>query len=369
MSTRTIEGITYEDHDGTLIPIGEVEPPESRFVSLADRKARPVRWLWDRRIPVGVGTLVAGLPGTGKTHIVLHLGAMVTRGTLPGRFDGTPSGIVVMSREDMLDQTIVPRLHAEGADMSRVFALPFSGGRFSVENDMPELEAVVRRESVRMVALDPMLAFTTGDTFKEAEVRRTLEPAQRLMEDYKLAIVGVMHLNKDVMKDLLSRVTASGAFTAIVRSVLFVGADPDDDDGLNPSKVLAHGKSNLSKTMPSLGFRIADCTVPGEDEDGIAIEVETSRIEMMGESEVTADQLVKGRASAGTKQIQAEGLLRRLCPVHKDTAIREAEAMGISLTTLERAYRNLGGEPAAPGRDPDTGRLTGGMWRLPRSKW
>jgi len=61
--------------------------------------------------------------------------------------------------------------------------------------------------------------------------------------------------------------------------------------------------------------------------------------------------LVKGRASAESKIAQAEGLLQRICPVHKDTAAREAEALGISLTTLERAYRRLGGEPGSQDRD------------------
>ena len=345
-----------------------------RFVSLAGRKAKPVRWVWSGRIPVGVGTLLAGLPGGGKTHVALHLGSMLTRGTLPGHFEGYPSGIVVMSREDMLDETIVPRLQAEGADMNRVFALPFASGSFSVETDMPELDRLVARESVRMVILDPMLAFTTGDTFKEAEVRRTLEPAQRLMEEHKLSITGVMHLNKDVMKDLLSRVTSSGAFTAIVRSVLFVGSDPDDDENeLNPSKILAHGKSNLSRIAPSLGFRIVGCTVRGEDEEGYEVEVETSYLEMLGDSEVTAEQLVKGRTSAGTKQTQAEGLLLRMCPAHKDTIFREAERLEISLTTLGRAFRALGGEPDGQERDPDTGKMGSAMWRLPstarQSRW
>jgi AAA domain len=361
---------------GSLVPLAHpasdhrntssVGDADIRFVSLAGRKAKPVRWVWSGRIPVGVGTLLAGLPGGGKTHVALHLGSMLTRGTLPGHFDGTPSGIVVMSREDMLDETIVPRLQAEGADMDRVFALPFASGSFSVETDMPELDRLVARESVRMVILDPMLAFTTGDTFKEAEVRRTLEPAQRLMEEHKLSITGVMHLNKDVMKDLLSRVTSSGAFTAIVRSVLFAGADPDDDeDERNPSKILAHGKSNLSRIAPSLGFRIVGCTVPGEDEEGYQVEVETSRLEMLGDSEVTAEQLVKGRASAGSKQQQAEALIRRLCPAHKDSIIREGVVAGISEPTLRRAYRRMGGEVVEQERDPETGKMGTVMWRLP----
>jgi RecA-family ATPase len=169
--------------------------------------------LWDGRIPVGVGTLIAGLPGGGKTHVLRHLGAMVTQGALPGDYFGKPGGFVVMSREDMLEQTIVPRLIGAEADMSRVFALPFSAGSFDVQNDMPELAEVIERESVRLVRLDPMLAFTGSDTFKESDVRRMLEPAQRLMEDHNVSMAGVMHVNKDLMKDLLSRATASGTFT------------------------------------------------------------------------------------------------------------------------------------------------------------
>ena len=351
---------------GNMAEVREQNGRADRFVSLAGRKAKPVRWLWDGRIPVGVGTLFAGVPGSGKTHVALHLGAMLTRGTLPGHLEGTPTGIVVMSREDMLDETIVPRLQAEGADMARVFALPFASGAFSVETDMPELSSLVAREFVRYVVLDPMLAFTTGDTFKEAEVRRMLEPAQRLMEEHRLSISGVMHLNKDVMKDLLSRVTSSGAFTAIVRSVLFVGSDPDDDEEeLNPSKVLAHGKSNLSRIAPSLGFRIVECTVPGEDEEGNEVEVSTSRLEMLGDSEVTADQLVKGRASAGSKKQQAEALIRRLCPATRATVVREGERVGISDRTLERTYKRMGGESSGQERDPETGQMGTALWRLP----
>lgn len=354
-------------------PNGKVEGDiqSLRFISLAGRKPKPVRWLWDGRIPLGVGTLLVGIPGGGKTHVALHLAARLTRGTLPGYFFQEPSAVVVMSREDMLDETIVPRLMAECADMDRVFALPFASGSFSVEHDMPELEALVAKESIRMVVLDPMLAFLTGDTFKESEVRRMLESAQRLMEEHKIAIVGIAHLNKDVMKDLLSRVTSSGAFTAIVRSILFVGSDPDDDDELNPSKILAHGKSNLSKIAPSIGFRMVEQDVVGEDENGEEIEITTSRLDLIGESEVTAEQLVKGRGSAGTKLAQAEGLLLRLCAggkgVGKQTALTEAERLGISARTLERAFQHLGGIAGDQERDPDTGKLGSAVWRLPQT--
>jgi AAA domain len=367
--TRIIDGIEYEeDGRGSLVPIAEVIPitRPSRFVSPAGLKPRPARWLWDGRIPVGVATLIAGVPGQGKSHVCLDIAARVTRGELEGDFEGDPGGVVVMSSEDMLLETIVPRLMAAGGDMSRVFVLPFTDDGFDLKDDLGELEILARERHVRLVILDPLLAFTPGDGFKEAEVRRMLQPAQRLMQEHRLAMLGVMHLNKDVMMDVLSRVTHSQAFTALVRSVLFVGADPDDEDELNPQKVLAHGKSNLSRIAPSIGFRLAETAVAGEDEAGNEIGVTTSTVVWLGDSEVTDEQLVKGRGSPGTKQAQAEALLRRLCPVHKATALREAEAKGISQSTLERAYRNLGGVPSTDlDRDPDTGQLQPGIWRLP----
>jgi hypothetical protein len=77
--------------------------------------------------------------------------------------------------------------------------------------------------------------------------------------------------------------------------------------------------------------------------------------------------------SVGTKQTQAEGLLLRMCPAHKDTIFREAERLDISLTTLGRAFRALGGEPDGQERDPDTGKMGSAMWRLPstarQSRW
>lgn len=65
--------------------------------------------------------------------------------------------------------------------------------------------------------------------------------------------------------------------------MLFVGADPDDEDELNPSKVLAHGKSNLGRIAPSVGFRLVETVVEGEDEDGNETGVTTSAVEWLGD--------------------------------------------------------------------------------------
>jgi hypothetical protein len=60
---------------------------------------------------------------------------------------------------------------------------------------------------------------------------------------------------------------------------------------------------------------------------------------------VTAEQLVKGRGSPGTKTAQADGFCGVSARSTK-TPIREADALGISTATLERGYRFLGGKPS-----------------------
>jgi hypothetical protein len=372
---RIIDGVIYEeDGRGSLVPVGEaaprttptlddvLTPTRMSFRRLADVEVRAVKWLLTGKIPIGAVTLIAGVPGEGKSHLVLDWAARLTRGELEGECYGKPATVVVMSAEDMLEETQKPRLLAAGADEDHVLALDISRGQeFTLPDDLDKLESTCAEGSVRMVILDPLLAFASGgtNTFRESDVRRSLLAVQSLAQRYQLAVIAIMHLNKDVMKDTLSRITSSGAYTAVARSVLFIGADPDSEDELNPTKVVAHGKSNLAKKAPSEAFRIVEAYLEGD--------IVTSRVEMLGESEVTAEQLVKGRSSAGSKQDRVEVLLRRLCPVHKETAIREAEAMGISRVTVERTFQRMGGQSGEQDRDPETGKMGSTMWRLP--KW
>jgi RecA-family ATPase len=357
----------HEQHPG-LRPIASADATDggARFVSLAGMKPRPVRWLWEDRLPRGFLSLIAGVPGQGKTGVGLERGARVTKGELEGDLFGKPSGFVIMSREDTLDEVIVPRLVAADADMAHVFALPMTGDKFSIEDDLPELERLIAAEDVGLVFLDPVLAFMRGKTYEDAKVREALSPIQAMAATHRVSVVAVMHLNKDVMKDLLSRITDSGAFTALVRSILFVGADPDDEDERNPARLLAHGKSNYGPIKPSLAFRIEETWVDGEDEDGQPIKVRTSRLEFTGESEITAEQMVKGRASDGSKIQRAEALLRRLCPAAKTLVLEAGDAEKISESTISRAFRRLGGTADEQSHGED-GRMQSVMWRLPAS--
>ena len=72
-------------------------------------------------MPVGKLTILAGAAGTGKTTLALALAVVLTAG---GRWpDGSqckqPGNVLIWSSEDVADDTLVPRLIASGADLSR----------------------------------------------------------------------------------------------------------------------------------------------------------------------------------------------------------------------------------------------------------
>jgi len=65
-------------------PLEPVVTPGGRAVHLTKASSiriRPVRWLWQERIPLGALTLIGGREGTGKSLTVYTLGADITRGS------------------------------------------------------------------------------------------------------------------------------------------------------------------------------------------------------------------------------------------------------------------------------------------------
>ena len=97
-------------------------PDAITLTRASDVKIRPIDWLWDGYLPRGMLTLLAGLPGCGKSTLSLAFAATVTSA---GRWpDGTPmrtlGSVLIWSSEDAADTVLTPRLMACGADLSRV---------------------------------------------------------------------------------------------------------------------------------------------------------------------------------------------------------------------------------------------------------
>src|SRR5688572_410797 len=142
-----------------------------------------VDWLWNGWLAAGKLHVLGGQPGTGKTTIALALAAAITTG---GRWpDGSRAGlgsVVVWSGEDDPADTLAPRLRAAGADMQRVhFVQGVREGNqyhsFDPSQDVDALRtALAGLTDVRLLVVDPIVSAVSGDSHKNAEVRRGLQP-------------------------------------------------------------------------------------------------------------------------------------------------------------------------------------------------
>jgi hypothetical protein len=294
--TFTAASPSHETRSVTLTPASTIHP-------------RPVRWLWQDRVPLGTFALMAGREGVGKTTCSYTIAADVTRGRLPGAHLGTPRGVIIAATEDSWEHTIVPRLIAAGADLTRVYRVDVVtsegvGTAISLPRDLPALDRLIREYDVALVILDPLLSRldTALDTHKDAEVRLALEPLVSLANATATCVLGLIHCNKSSSSDALTLVMASRAFVAVARAVLFVMVDPEDDT----RRLLGQPKNNLGRSdLPSLMFHIEGSLVATTDEG----EVWTGRLVWTGETDRTIREAVEFAAdSTGDRTATSEAV-------------------------------------------------------------
>jgi putative DNA primase/helicase len=96
--------------------------PELESVVASSIAMRAVEWLWYSRFALGTLALIGGLPDKGKGLITCSIIACATSNApLPCGEGSMPQGNVVwLTAEDDIEDTIIPRLRAAGADCDRV---------------------------------------------------------------------------------------------------------------------------------------------------------------------------------------------------------------------------------------------------------
>ena len=221
-----------------------------------------IRWIWDGWLAAGKFHVLAGVPGVGKSTIALALAATITSG---GRWpDGTraiPGNVLIWSGEDDAADTLVPRLLAMGADRSRIW---FVGDvregvdrvSFDPSRHMAGLEQRAADIDVKLIVVDPVVSAVAGDSHKNAEVRRSLQPLVDLAVRLDCAMVGVTHFSKGTAgRDPTERVTGSLAFAALARIVLVAAKLPDAEGG-NPGRILARSKCNIGIDTGGFAYSI-----------------------------------------------------------------------------------------------------------------
>lgn len=328
----------------------------------ASLRPQPVRWLWQHWLAMGKLHILAGAPGQGKTTIALGMMATVTAGGhWPDSSRCAAGNAIFWSGEDDPADTLVPRLMAAGADMRRCFFI--EGARrdgevvpFDPARDLGQLLAAIEKiGGIKLLVLDPVVSAVTGDSHKNTEVRRALQPLVELAAACDCAVLGITHFSKGGQgTDPAQRVVGSVAFSAVARVVL-VAAKVQGDDGDKDARILARSKSNIGPDDGGFQYHLEQTEpLPG---------IQASRIAWGRAVEGSARELLtdpnEGENAGGDDDVA--GFLRGVltdCPVPAKTVFAEASGAGYSRDQIQRAARKMGVERRK------TGMAGGWVWAL-----
>jgi RecA-family ATPase len=276
-------------------------------------------------IPLGKLVMLAGDGGHGKSAMTLDLAACLTTGRpclgltyapLP------PAEVLLISCEDDLADTIVPRLLAAEADLTRCHSVdgvrdasgkcaPFSMAHFQAME-----QELKKRPNVRLVVIDPAGAFVgrTGvDDHKDSELRALLGPLAEVAASRGVTILIVKHFHKGATARAVHKVSGGVGYVNAVRAGFVAVPDPEDEDrrlflplkfNLGPRPAgLAYQTRSLDPNEAQAILARFDHLEP-EDRERLAQQL--FRIKWLGTVDASADDAVNafGKREQGPNKVE-----------------------------------------------------------------
>ncbi|MFN3003464.1 AAA family ATPase [Mycolicibacterium wolinskyi] len=302
-------------------------------------------WLWDHRIPLGTASAWSGRGGTGKTTYVIDLYARLSRGELPGHYQGTPQRTLIWSGEDAWDTVLVPRLIAARANLDMVGRLSITstvnGQTQEVTPRLPlDTDAFCKQvvdSGAVAVLIDPIASTMSGDLNREGDVRAAVDALARVAGETGVVMMFVRHFGKGG-GNASDKMSGSHAFRDAVRSVFLFATDGD-------RVVVTQDKGNYAPPGDeSFAFQLQNVTVATDD--GPA---DVARVIELGTSDTSVADVINRAAEqdddAGERTAAEhwlEDYLTENGATPSKTVKSEARKEGISEATLKRAKKKLG---------------------------
>ena len=318
--------------------------------SAADITPEAINWLWNGWLAAGKFHILGGAPGTGKTTLAIALAATVSSaGRWPDGTKAEAGNVLIWSGEDDPANTLVPRLIASGANLGRirfVTGTEGSGGNlpFDPAKDMTGLRDVAQSwGNVRLLIVDPVVSAVAGDSHKNADTRRSLQPLVDLGAALKCAVIGITHFSKGTAgRDPTERITGSIAFAALAR-VVMIAAKKEQVEAGKPSRMLARSKSNIGPDEGGFAYDLRQIELPQHPGVftshvvwGTAIEGTAREMLASADASDDADDGSLGEACEFLKDLLANG------PVSSKAVKAAASDAGIAYATVRRAKKQAG---------------------------
>jgi putative DNA primase/helicase len=272
---------------------------------------QPLKWWWQDHIPSGKLGLLDGDPGLAKSVIMTDLAASATTGRpLPdGSKPARIGGVVIWGAEDGYRDTILPRLMAAGADLSKVIVAHAAdhGQAISLPRELSRLHEFIDAIEAVLLLFDPWEFYLDADIIKGREQRVALEPVIKLIAERDVVLLGTRHLNQQSGQKALYRGRGDITAIGVSRYGFIVGPDPKSEDPAD--LVMVPHKHNLApkKRVHAVRYRVEEVDLPGFD-------FTAPRISWNGVSEATPDQAVGSEQAKPqtAREVMEEVILPRL---------------------------------------------------------
>lgn len=271
----------------------------------SELKDRPQTWLWEDFIPYETCTLIAGMPGIGKSQFLMWFSAMVSMGgtfKLNSREHTIEQGSTfILSCEDSEETGILPRLKVLGANLEKIYLFrcsfdkddPDNRKLIAIEADINLIEEEIKKVGdVKLIIIDPIAGFSgKANSNAEEDVRNLVNKLNELAEKYKCAVILNKHLRKpkgdaNGIGAAINEVAGSIAWVAVVRQAFIIARHHEDDSLV----LFSNLKANLcAKNIEAYGYRISSKQY--ENIEGQLIK--TSNLEWTSEIfKISADEML-----------------------------------------------------------------------------
>jgi AAA domain-containing protein len=306
----------------------------------ADCKDEKTEWLWLNRLPRYTVSIIQGEKGAGKSSWLRRIAAAVSGGpALPGERKSKASvgWVLWYAGEEPRYARVHPGLRAAGADMNRIItadATRDEARTLALPNDCSRLAAAIRRVKAKLVVIDPLFSFLDGTIDLIGDgigARRYILRLIAVAQQTRCTILLSRNHAKACGQNAIDSGRGNGELGNTARSVLDLRELP------NEPKVYGLSVAGLNDgpPAPTLTYRIKT-------------EGPASIIELIGQSDLTADELASGDDGALDRSLldAAKALIRTMIPSGRlDSKIvkAKAEAAMISTRTLQDAFKKMGG--------------------------
>jgi putative DNA primase/helicase len=360
--TTTSELISPEDarNEGVEHWLNEDKSAGFTTVRTDNVHDRAVDWLWKGRLPRGCGLIVSGGVGTNKSMLSTDFAAKVSNGwDWPDdeKNEMGPREVLIAATEDDLETTIVPRLKAAGADLSKIHYLKNSFAKdehgtyrsreLNINEDIFKLRDYLKAHpKILLVILDPLTGFFGDvDGNDNKKIRPMMQAIARVCQQTGVAFILLIHENKRSDASAVDKILGAGAVSQVIRAGIRISKDPNNKpDG----RKFANIKGNLSRDNGGMKFSVGSKNVTAHD--GKVLQ-EIGYIEWGEKHAQNADDVMEEERAA-KKEGGEDTKLGQAVKIFEEALIggkrlqrdvhRMLDAAGISDATKRRAKAKLG---------------------------